>query len=131
VLRSAVESTEIFLGMFIGTFSWEYNVRRLQQTTRRHLVEQYLHSHVIPGVLVNYLRTGLLYLHLHKILKSFYILRKWFTDHVAARSKAKTVFGRSNGGIVESNHTQRHGCLCVRLFCVYVVLYVGSGVATG
>jgi hypothetical protein len=25
----------------------------------------------------------------------------------------------------------RYGCLCLRLFCVYVVLYVGSGLATG
>jgi hypothetical protein len=25
----------------------------------------------------------------------------------------------------------RHGCLCVRLFCVCVVLCVGSGLATG
>jgi hypothetical protein len=46
---------------------------------------------------------------------------------VAARSKAWTVFARSNAGIVDSNPTQRHVCLCVRLFCVCVALCVGSG----
>jgi hypothetical protein len=48
---------------------------------------------------------------------------------VAARSKARTSFARSNAGIVGSNPTQ---CMdvCVRLFCVYVVLCVGSGLAT-
>jgi hypothetical protein len=29
------------------------------------------------------------------------------------------------------SHTQRHECLCVRLFCVCVVLCVDSGLATG
>jgi hypothetical protein len=39
---------------------------------------------------------------------------------VAAPSKARTVFVRSNAGIVVSNPT--HGMdVCVRLFCVYVV----------
>jgi hypothetical protein len=37
---------------------------------------------------------------------------------VAVRSKAGNVFSRSNTGIVGS----KHGYLCVRLFCVYVVL---------
>jgi hypothetical protein len=50
---------------------------------------------------------------------------------VAARSKAWTVFACSNAGIVSSNPTQRHGCMCVRLFCVCIVLCVGSGLATG
>jgi hypothetical protein len=48
---------------------------------------------------------------------------------MAAWSKAWTVFSRSNAGIVDSNPTQSHGCLCVRLFCVYIVLRVGSGLA--
>jgi hypothetical protein len=49
---------------------------------------------------------------------------------VAAPSKAWTVFVSSNAGIVVSNPTQ---CMdvCVRLFCVCVVLRVGSGFATG
>jgi hypothetical protein len=38
---------------------------------------------------------------------------------VAARSKAWTVFARSNTGIVGSNPTQRMD-VCLRLFCVYV-----------
>jgi hypothetical protein len=49
---------------------------------------------------------------------------------VAARSKAWTVFARSNTGIVGSNRT-RGMDICVRLFCVHVVLCVGSGLATG
>jgi hypothetical protein len=48
----------------------------------------------------------------------------------AAGSKAWTVFARSNAGIVGSNPTQGMG-VCVRLFCVCVVLCVGSGLATG
>jgi hypothetical protein len=45
---------------------------------------------------------------------------------VAARSKARTVFVRSNAGIVGPNPTQGMN-VCVRLFCVCVVLCVGSG----
>jgi hypothetical protein len=51
---------------------------------------------------------------------------------VAARSKAWTVFARSDAGIVGSNPTQDMDVWCVmRLFCVCVVLYLGSGIATG
>jgi hypothetical protein len=49
---------------------------------------------------------------------------------VAALSKARTVFARSNTGFVGSNHT-RGMDVYVRLFCVCVVLCVGSGLATG
>jgi hypothetical protein len=49
---------------------------------------------------------------------------------VGARSKALTVFVRSNVGIVGSKLTRGMN-VCVRLFCVYVVLCVGSGLATG
>jgi hypothetical protein len=49
---------------------------------------------------------------------------------VAARSKAKTVFARSSAGIVGLNPIQGMG-VCVRLFCVRVVLCVGSDLATG
>jgi hypothetical protein len=49
---------------------------------------------------------------------------------VTARSKAWTVFARANTGIVGSNPI--HGMdVCVRLFCVCVVLCVCSGLATG
>jgi hypothetical protein len=48
---------------------------------------------------------------------------------VAARSKAWTVFARSNTGIVGSNPT-RGMDVCVRSFCVCVVLCVGWGLAT-
>jgi hypothetical protein len=47
-----------------------------------------------------------------------------------ARSKACTVFARSDAGIVCSNPTQGMD-VCVRLFCICVVLCVGSGIATG
>jgi hypothetical protein len=47
---------------------------------------------------------------------------------VAARSKAWTVFARLNAGIMSSNPTQSMD-VCVRLFCVYVVLCVRSGLA--
>jgi hypothetical protein len=49
---------------------------------------------------------------------------------VAARSEAGTVFARSNTGVVGSNST-RGMDVSVRLFCVCVVLWVGSGLATG
>jgi hypothetical protein len=49
---------------------------------------------------------------------------------VAARSKAWTVFASSKAGIVGSNPTQTYWYLCVRLFCVCVVLCVDSGLAT-
>jgi hypothetical protein len=49
---------------------------------------------------------------------------------VTARSKARIVFARSNTGIVGSNPTQNMD-VCVRLFCVCVVLCVGSGLVTG
>jgi hypothetical protein len=49
---------------------------------------------------------------------------------VAARSKAWTVFARSNIGIVGSNLTQGMD-VCVLLFSVCVVFCVGIGLATG
>jgi hypothetical protein len=49
---------------------------------------------------------------------------------VAARSEVWTVFARSNTVVVGSNTTWGMD-VCVRLFCVCVVLCVGSGFATG
>jgi hypothetical protein len=48
---------------------------------------------------------------------------------VATRSKTRTVFARSNTGVVCSNPT-RGMDVCVRLFPVYVVLCIGRGLAT-
>jgi hypothetical protein len=48
---------------------------------------------------------------------------------VVARSKAWTVFARSNTGILGSNSTW--GIVCVRLFCVCAVLCTDDGLATG
>jgi hypothetical protein len=60
-----------------------------------------------------------------------------FTDYrpaapitVITRSKAWTDFARSNAEIVGSNPTQGMD-VCVRLFCVCVVLCVGRGLARG
>jgi hypothetical protein len=44
---------------------------------------------------------------------------------------AWTLFARSEAGIVGSNPTQRHRCLCLRLFSFCIVLCVGSGLVTG
>jgi hypothetical protein len=49
---------------------------------------------------------------------------------VVARSKAWTAFACSNTGIMGSYPT-RSMDVCVRLFCVCVVLCVGKGLATG
>jgi hypothetical protein len=47
-----------------------------------------------------------------------------FPIPAAEQSKAWTVIARSNAGVVGSNPT-RGMDVCVRLFCVYVVLCVG------
>jgi hypothetical protein len=49
---------------------------------------------------------------------------------VAERSKASTVFARSEAGIVGSNSTQGMDVWCMCLFCVCVVLCLGKGLAT-
>jgi hypothetical protein len=49
---------------------------------------------------------------------------------VATQSKAWIVFARSNNGIVDLNPTWGMD-VCFRLFCVYVVLCVSSGLVTG
>jgi hypothetical protein len=48
----------------------------------------------------------------------------------AARSMARTDFAHSNTGIVASN-PNRGMDVCVRSFCVCVVMCLGSGLATG
>jgi hypothetical protein len=53
----------------------------------------------------------------------------FWTITVAARSKAWTIIACSNTGIVISNST-RGMDVWVRLFCVCVILCVGSGLAT-
>jgi hypothetical protein len=49
---------------------------------------------------------------------------------VAALSKSWTIFARLNSGVVGSNPTQGID-VCVRLYCVCVVLCVGTGLAKG
>jgi hypothetical protein len=50
---------------------------------------------------------------------------------VAERNKAWTVFARSDTVIVGLNPASGMDVWFVRLFCVYVVLCVGWGLATG
>jgi hypothetical protein len=59
-----------------------------------------------------------------------YLGHAWLghADTVAARSKTWTVIALSNPGIVGSDPTRSMDD-CVRLFCVCVVLCVGSGLA--
>jgi hypothetical protein len=68
---------------------------------------------------------------LKRLHDKFYVVYQHVPMTVAERSKARNVFARSNAGIVGSNTTQKHGCLYMRLFCVCVVLCVGSYLATG
>jgi hypothetical protein len=70
--------------------------------------------------------------HLPRLLQFEIFVNKWtFADHKwPARSKAWAVFARSNTGIMGSNPT-RGMDVYVCLFCVFVVLCVGSGLATG
>jgi hypothetical protein len=49
---------------------------------------------------------------------------------VAARYKEYIIFTRSTAGIVGLNPNWGRG-VCLHLFCVWAVLYVGSGHATG
>jgi hypothetical protein len=49
---------------------------------------------------------------------------------VAARSKARNVFACLNTGVMGSNPT-RGMDVCEYIFCVCVVVCVGSGLATG
>jgi hypothetical protein len=61
---------------------------------------------------------------------TIYVLYFWYGPTMAARSQARTVFARSNTGIVSSNPTKVM-YVCVRLFYDCVVLCVGSGLRTG
>jgi hypothetical protein len=49
---------------------------------------------------------------------------------VVARSKARTIFARAKTGILGSNPT-RGIDVCVRLFCVCIVLCAGISLAAG
>jgi hypothetical protein len=60
----------------------------------------------------------------------FDVYRRCMPITVAARSKAWTVFARSNTGIVGTNPSPVMD-VYVRLFCVCVLLCAGSGLATG
>jgi hypothetical protein len=68
------------------------------------------------------------------IIDHYYIIimskvNKFRPITVAAQSKARTVFARSNAGIVGSNPNQGMD-VCVPLFFVYIVLCIDSALAT-
>jgi hypothetical protein len=65
-----------------------------------------------------------------KIVRNLMFYRNYLPTTVAERSKAWTLFARSNSRIVGSNATQGMD-VSVRLFCVCVVLFVGRGLVTG
>jgi hypothetical protein len=86
------------------------------------------------------LERGLMYYYYSrfKIKKSFWL--NLFVEniqmhvHTFCRSqwpRDLRLFVHLKAEIVGSNPTQRHGCLCMRLFCVSIALCVGSGLATG
>jgi hypothetical protein len=60
----------------------------------------------------------------------FYLYAEALPITVTAQSRAWTLFARSNAGIVGSNPTQGMD-VCLRFFCVCVVLCEDSGLATG
>jgi hypothetical protein len=65
----------------------------------------------------------------HEYVNLYIHLATFMPITVAARSKARNVFARSNAGIVGANPT-RGMDVCVRLFSVSAVLYVGRGVSS-
>jgi hypothetical protein len=64
------------------------------------------------------------------IIRGFLLQRLSVSNTVAARSKAWTVFSRSKVWIVRSNPSQDMD-VCVRLFCVRIVLCVDRILETG
>jgi hypothetical protein len=98
---------------------------------------QHLKPRIVPVVVV------VLYENLH--VKYFFILWQfrviidgvsicnwiYWPVTVAARSKARTVFASSDAGILGSNPLKAWmSGVCMRLFCVCVVLCLGSSLAT-
>jgi hypothetical protein len=61
-------------------------------------------------------------------MRNFYWYKSPLPIIVAEQSKARTTFALSNAGVVGSN-PNRGMDVCVHLFCVRVVLCVGSGLA--
>jgi hypothetical protein len=69
------------------------------------------------------------FMSMQKAIRTSYCATESIT--VVARSEAWTVFADSNAGDRLFEFRSRHGWLCVRLFCVCVVLCVGSSLETG
>jgi hypothetical protein len=61
-----------------------------------------------------------------RVLCSYHVLSSHLPTIVATRSKAWIVFLRSNTGIVGSNPTQTHGCLCAFILFVLSCVQVGA-----
>jgi hypothetical protein len=69
-------------------------------------------------------------LYLCELMQTFQIFIQIEPITVAAGSKARTIFARSNTGVMDSNPT-RSMDVCLRLICDCVFLCVGRGLATG
>jgi hypothetical protein len=71
-------------------------------------------------------------IHIIPYYASFILINRGFIlpVTVAERSKAWTVFARSEAEIVGSNSTQFMDVWCMCLFCIYVVLCLGRVLAT-
>jgi hypothetical protein len=78
----------------------------------------------------NTLWAYLIFSFVHRTIWWYFYIYMYVPITVAALSKAWTVFVHSNTGIVGSNTTWGMD-ICVRLFCVCIVLCAGSGLATG
>jgi hypothetical protein len=66
-----------------------------------------------------------------KIIMNYQSIKMWKADH-----GGRAVWGMNCLRPLERwdrgfESYSRHECLCVRLFCAYVVLYVGNGITTG
>jgi hypothetical protein len=84
----------------------------------------------IPIKNVNFPLSNLKIALLQKVLLVLFSGEHGPSTTVAARCEVWNVFARSNNAIVGSNPTQGID-VCVRLFCVCVVLCVSRGLATG
>jgi hypothetical protein len=65
----------------------------------------------------------------HNSTQRFIVVTKWWSNTVAAL-KQEVLYALERWDREFESHW-RHKCLCVRLFCVYAVLCVSSGLATG
>jgi hypothetical protein len=117
------------------TCGWHYSLSHCMQNTGINILPQWNLQFTVVTIRTDWLnmKTSTLFHTVHLRVRHESHNKQWSLyngDAVAARSKAWTVFARSNTGIVGSNRTPGIH-VCVLLFCVCVILCVGSGLATG